>query len=265
MPVLPTDKWMAQIDEQHENILEILCEPLTNVFPNVPVEAIHYELVNNGLFTMKDAVDLKATIKQLKKKKVWALVESEFAKLRTSWKGPNVAIYIFPIAKGPIIKNGVAYKNGLFLFVSPQLEEEELKALLAHEYHHACRLRYLNKDPFEITLLDSLLIEGLAEGAVKEIYGEQYLSPWTKRYSSDEVKKIWQSHFLPVLKLKGVQQHRRYLYGDERRGLPLWIGYCLGYRIVESFQQANQKQNQRKLISTPAKEILAKSDFQNYL
>ncbi len=71
----------------------------------------------------------------------------------------------------------------MFLFIARGLEKEELKALLAHEYNHVCRLQYVNKTLDEMTLRDSLILEGLAECAVEELYGDKWLAPWLKHYS----------------------------------------------------------------------------------
>ncbi|MEK4231045.1 DUF2268 domain-containing protein [Solibacillus sp. FSL H8-0538] len=262
MGVVRTDRWLYQINEQQDNLIEVLCEPLIGLFTSVPIEAIHYELIKNGLFNRHEVTYLQKNVKQLVRQNVWGIVENEFARLKTDWNGPNVPIYIFPITNGEIPKNGIAYKDAIFLFVSIRLDEGELKALFAHEYHHVCRLHYLNTLTSEITLLDSLMVEGLAEYAVEALYGEQRLSPWTKRYSVDKVKEIWQSHFLPALKLKGLNNHRPFLYGDERAGLPLWIGYCAGYRMVQSFQENCCVKEQSILLTMPAEDILACTSFQ---
>ena len=54
------------------------------------------------------------------------------------------------------------------------LQKQELQALFAHEYNHVCRIHIL-KTLDEMTLLDSLILEGLAEDAVKDLYGENGL------------------------------------------------------------------------------------------
>lgn len=247
---------------------EILCKPLTTVFPDNSLEVIQYELLRNGLFAPEEWMDLDSVVKALKMKNVWRIIRQEYERLKSLWNGPSISIYIYPLTKKrPILdgivpnKNGVAYKNAVFLFVSIELDERELRALLAHEYHHICRLHYLNVDLATITLKDSLILEGMAEYAVEELYGEQLLSPWTKRYSLTESLKIWEEKFLNALSIKGLNQHGMYLYGDEGEGLPNWIGYCIGYHIVHTFQHNQGALNQVDLYTTPMDVILAHSDF----
>ncbi len=195
-------------------------------------------------------------------------VHSEIENLRSLWKGPDIPIYIYPLTKHrPIIdgieakKNGVTYNNVIFLFISAELEAKELTALLAHEYHHICRLNYLNKAPQEIELIDSLIIEGMAEWEVEKLYGERWLSPWTKRYSFDEVKALWQKSFIPNLHLQGVKNHHSFLYGDEKLGLPRWIGYCLGFRIIESYVNNVGPIESKFFYQVSSDKILEGSDF----
>ena len=88
------------------------------------------------------------------------------------------------------------------MFLSPDLPKEEIKALLAHEYNHVCRLDYLNQAPSKISLMDSLIIEGLGEYAVKDLYGEKWLAPWINLYSFEEALAIWKNYFIPSLNVK---------------------------------------------------------------
>ena len=258
-----------QSDRKIEDIqLDIICTPLKAFFPNVSQEQIYYELLGNGLFDHTEIIEVNQLVKELEEKNIWQIVEVEYERLKLLWNGPEVPIYIYPLTKyRPILegievnKNGVTYNGVLFLFVTPELVETELKALLAHEYHHICRLAFLNKTPKEMMLLDSLIIEGMAECAVEELYGEQWLSPWTKRYSIEESMTIWRKHFVPVLNLKGVKNHRSFLFGDGTEELPDWIGYCIGYKIVQSFLKKCGPLEQHILYKTLADKILVESDF----
>lgn len=277
LTVIRTEKQLNQIRElcEFQSQLEIaniqrqlLCKPLERVFPDASLETIHYELIRNGLFTPNEWRSLDRKVKELKANKVWEIVTSEYELLKNIWGGPEVSIYIYPLTKyRPTIdgmvpnKNGVAYNNALFLFVSTDLNATELKALFAHEYHHICRLHYLNLPLENLSLMDAVVFEGMAEHAVEQLYGESYLSPWTKRYTKKESIKHWEEHFVDALFIKGVNNFRSYLYGDEERGLPNWIGYCIGYHIVQSFQQNDVGVNSVDVLSLPTNRIVAYSDF----
>ncbi len=262
MSVRPTDKWLNNFilvrKRNHDKSLEeiqcsILCDPLVDVFIDFPPEEIQYVLLQNGLFQAHEEVAMEA----LEKQDIWKIVQEEFERLKKRWNGPDIPIYIFPINMEQSLtrKNGVTYPNALFLFIATGLEREELKALFAHEYNHVCRLQYVNKSLDEMTLSDSLILEGLAECAVEELYGDKWLAPWLKRYSMDEILKIWRSIFVPALDVLGVHNHFEFLYGGE---LPKWIGYCIGYEIVRTYKK-NCPEDKVDLKS--AQELVAGSDF----
>ncbi|WP_052344342.1 DUF2268 domain-containing protein [Bacillus ndiopicus] len=238
---------------------EVLCAPLQKLFPWASKEAIQYELLSNGLFQPNEWKKIKQTLQGMQQLDIWAIVQKEYGRLRTLWEGPDVPIYIFPITAGKPKKNGVAYPNALFLFVSTSLPLEEIHALLAHEYNHICRLQFLNRAPSKLTLQDSLIIEGLAECAVEELYGEKWLSPWTKRYTMKQILPIWQKHFVPALQLIDVENHQPYLFGNQKK-LPPWIGYCIGYRLVKSFQK-KKGLTSVDLLQLPAQTIVDDSSF----
>jgi len=261
MAVVSTDKWLAEykharesksIDELNSLQCSILCDRLVKLFQDGYPEEIHFSLQQQGLFLPDEEVDLE----KLKKLNVWACVEQEFMYLQQKWNGPIIPIYIFPITQQQKItnKNGVAYPHSLFLFVG-EVEKQELQALFAHEYNHVCRLHHFKKSLDNMTLLDSLILEGLAECTVKELYGDKWLAPWLNNYTFEQVMSLWKTHFLPNLQLQGLEKHRPFLYGGE---LPPWIGYCIGYEVVRSYLTNHPSQHPLLVAS---QDILAGSDF----
>ncbi|MFC7686051.1 DUF2268 domain-containing protein [Ureibacillus sp. GCM10028918] len=269
---LVLSKLSERIKHQEERIVEIhremICNPLKEFFPQFTTEEIQGELLSRGLFDPFESTAISEILMGLEDRKVWKIVQQEFDYLKQLWNGPDVPIFIFPLTKHrPIVegaevkKNGVSYSNVLFLFVCEELETAELKALLAHEYHHICRMSYLDKSPHEIELLDTLIIEGMAEFAVEELYGERWLSPWTKVYSQEECSALWIKYFVRAIHEKGVDNHFSYLYGNEAKGLPRWIGYGLGYRIIHSYIENGGTSNQELLYKVPSHKILKGSSF----
>jgi len=260
MSIIPTDKWLNEFiasqklnDKNLEELQRsILCSHLVEIFIGGSLDEIQFELQQQGLFQSHEKLD----INKLKEQNVWGIVQNEFIYLKERWSGPNIPIYIFPITQEQTItkKNGVAYPNALFLYIR-ELEKQELKALFAHEYNHVCRLQYLNKSLNEVTLLDSLILEGLAECAVEEIYGDKWLAPWLRYYSLDKMLEIWKVHFLPQINIRGLNNHVEFLYGGK---LPQWIGYCIGYEIVRTYIKNHSSNN---LYEKSSEEILAGSDF----
>ncbi len=66
----------------------------------------------------------------------------------------------------------------MFLFLTPLEDEKELEALIIHEYHHVCRMNKITKPIQEYTLLDSMVMEGLAEYTVENYCGKNYNAKW---------------------------------------------------------------------------------------
>lgn len=254
-------------EEQIEAHRELICKPLKNFFLELTEEQLHEELLSFGLFDPTEE-GLAGTIQRLAKQNVWEIIQSEFERLKSLWRGIDIPIYIFPLTKyRPIIegievkKNGVALKGIILLFVSTDLKNSELKAMLAHEYNHICRLSHTQKTAQETSLGDSLIIEGMAECSVEELYGEEWLSPWTKRYTFEEAMYNWKKYFVPNLSIKDVKNHHTFLYGDEDAGLPSWIGYCLGYKIVKSYLNNNGPIKPHLLFKIPTTKIIQGSNY----
>ncbi|RDY69869.1 hypothetical protein DXT76_16215, partial [Halobacillus trueperi] len=189
MSTVNTKKWVERFVERcraQKGLLkqpdiiqrEVICKPLQNFFPERPMEEIQYLLLPYGMFKAKEWRQLQDTLKQMENNRIWNIVDQEIKYLKRIWKGPNVPVFIFPITNAhlsserrPFRKNGVAFEKALFLFVAPDLPENEIKALLAHEYNHLCRLKKIKQGMDELTLEESVIIEGLGEYAVQELYG----------------------------------------------------------------------------------------------
>lgn len=257
------------VDQSPINLVQdLIYEQLKDHFMNISPEELHFELLGNGLFEPTEVKELDKTLLEMKEKNVWRIVQEEYKKLKRIWNGKDCPIYIFPLTKHrPIIdgivanKNGVSYKEAVFLFVSEELTDTEVKAMIAHEYHHYCRLNVLNKDPEAMPLKESIIIEGMAECMVEELFGLKRCSPWISKYTLEELKRRWVKSFVPSLNMKGVSNHYHFLYGDGTNRLPNWIGYCMGYAIVKSFLERNINISPQMLLKTTADEIISNSDF----
>ncbi len=244
MPVLST-KYLFEEESDRQRLAG---ELVKEIFPGAPPEAIEYELLQQGLL-QKGRISLSLD--------VWQLIEHQFQTLMLHWEGPNIPIYIFPIANG-FKKNGMAYREGICLFISAKLTAKELQALFTHEYHHMCRRAFINEPP---TLMDSLVMEGLAEDAVENLFGRDYLSDWTQSYSLTDVQNYWDSHFVSALYQRGLHLHKPFLFGDDLLKLPPWIGYCAGYRIVEAFKERCGSFSIKELMQMNTEDIIDGAGF----
>lgn len=233
MGVINTEAWLEEFGEQPIK----LCEKLKIYFAGLDEREIYQYLCLFGMY--KPSIFTRENlISQFRAENYIDVVQKEFNQLRKKWNGPDIPVFIFPVNerqshimrenKG---KSGIAFNNKLFLFLASKLEHEEIKALLTHEYHHVCRLQYMNKKEEEITLLDTILLEGLAEHAVIENCGKEYTAYWTKLYSQEQLKKWWKELINPNLdKHKHEKGYYELIYGQ--KSYPHMLGYCMGFYII---------------------------------
>lgn len=185
----------------------------------------------------------RKTLGELEAGKFWSATEEIFRKYKRKWKGPDIPVFIFPLdqsnsklmreGKG---KSGLSFIDKMFLFLTPINDEKELEALFVHEYHHVCRMQAQKKNPAEYNLLDSIILEGLAEHAVAENCGEKYTGEWSRRYSTKILAEFWEKELNEKLSIQREDRlHDEILFG--LGGRPTLLGYAIGYEIVKQYKQ----------------------------
>ncbi|MBP2241162.1 uncharacterized protein YjaZ [Cytobacillus eiseniae] len=240
MGVIRTDEWL---DKNFADPLKI-CEELKESFGNDERKNIYQYLLKFGMY--KPNNQTYRDFQKLKEMNMWECVEEIFTKYQKKWKGPNIPVYIFPIMatnglfqKSSFKKAGLAFIDKLFLFLSPIEDEREIEALLVHEYHHTCRLNKQGEKVADFTLMDSLILEGLAEHAVKLYCGEKYLAEWCNYYSRKETQQFWEERLQNKLDVKKRDKlHDEILFG--MNGYPKLMGYAVGYELISMFNKKNK-------------------------
>ncbi|MGO8220650.1 DUF2268 domain-containing protein [Rhizobium ruizarguesonis] len=118
---------------------------------------------------------------------------------------------------------------------------DRLEYLAAHEFSHQVKL---SLEPWrnDISLAEYMVLEGLAEALVRDIYGDGALGPWVTSLDAEEL-----AYSTEVL--RGVSHHtgfdqiRGYMFGDalaadfgyERVGLSHAAGYAVGFQLVQTY------------------------------
>lgn len=235
MGVIQTNEWLEELDGD----LIGICKKLRDYFPDASVPDIHQHLLTFGMYNLSK--DGSALSKKLFENGAWSIVQQEYEQLRQLWKGPDVPIFIFPSDPNNKLltdefsgKAGLSFQDKLFLFISPNNTEVEIKALLTHEYNHVCRLAKYSKREVDYILLDTVILEGLAEMAVFERFGKEYNSKFLSLYSNEELEKLWREIvFFEKEQLKGTAIHYEVLYG--MGSYPKMVGYCVGFYLVWNF------------------------------
>ncbi|MBM7693962.1 uncharacterized protein YjaZ [Peribacillus deserti] len=236
MGVLKTDEWLKV---SLKNPLEI-CKKLKKLFHEDSEQRVYNYLARNGMYKYNGRTSSEFT--KLVENKVWTKVEGFFKFYKKSWGGPDIPIFIFPHGSAGMFhsnkgnKSGLAFKDKMFLFYTPGLSEKELEAVFVHEYHHVCRLNSLKKDINDYTLMDSIVLEGLAEHAVARNVGASYLAEWTRFYNSNAALRLGEKYIKPHLDLKKNDTlHDQLLYGLGR--FPKMIGYSCGFHAVSKYKK----------------------------
>ncbi|MDO6850785.1 DUF2268 domain-containing putative Zn-dependent protease [Priestia megaterium] len=206
-------------------------------------------------------------LEEMKKRQVWKKVKAHYEKLKKAWNGPDVAVLVLPsnprnrkMQRQFNGRAGVAFTDKLFVFMTSHTSDEEMLAVLTHEYHHVCRLKAINKSDEMITLLDAMMMEGLAERAVEEYCGKKYLAPWTNYYTIEEAKKMWEKHVKPYYNLRtDEKKYDQLLFGQN--WYPEMMGYNIGYHLVTSCMKPHTLTT-TQLLPLSTNTILKKSAFQ---
>ncbi|WP_251552477.1 DUF2268 domain-containing protein [Neobacillus muris] len=256
MGIIRTDQWLK---ENLERPLKI-CEKLKTYFNGQNPNDIYQQLLHFGMYrpSWKSRVNLNSMMDY----KAWDRVERMFTKYKQKWSGPDIPVFLFPLnQRGGLFarkedksKGGVSFPDKMFLFLSEYQDEKEIEALLVHEYHHVCRLQRTNKNHEDYTLLDSIIIEGLAEYAVLKHCGEQYLADWCHMYTEAELEAFWDRYLKPKLnKRKNERVHDELLFGG--RNVPPLLGYAAGYHLVQNFYK-NESYLVKQSFRTPSSKYL---------
>lgn len=272
MNIIATNQWLKQYHANksgrwEEDIAlqqDLLCKKLTSFFPDATVYEIHHHLIQNGLF-LPNPSDQKV-ISQLCSAKHWEVAAATLAQLKQEWNGSAVHVLIFPAnMENEQLQNdfqgrsGLAYQDKILLFISAHTSEAALQALIIHEYNHVCRLNFLNKKEQDITLLDAMVMEGLAEAAVAERLGKKYLTPWTSMYSLKYAQACWKKWIKPNIDIKKPNfRHQCLMYGGEQ--IPKWLGYNIGFHLVQSYME-NTGSDTQHLLHLSSKEVHSGSVF----
>jgi uncharacterized protein YjaZ len=208
----------------------------------------------------------KKTFEKLKTGKIWDKTQRIYEKYRKAWNGPAIPIFIFPLdetnsklvreGKG---KSGVSFVDKLFLFLTSLEDEKELEALFVHEYHHVCRMNSQKKRLDDYTLLDSIILEGLAEHAVADHCGEEYTGEWSKRYVKKDLSRHWSNNISEKLSLtRDHHLHDKILFGLGNR--PNLLGYVLGFEIIKQYKERENISDKSSFI-IPAETFIQDFNF----
>ena len=175
----------------------------------------------------------------------------------------SLSVFIFPWLgeKYDTVFGGVngfaPYAITVHLFISlTKFSPRSLKETLAHEFSHAVFF-YYRKSSLELTLLETLVFEGLAENFREEVMGGKP-SLWSTTINKKQC-------LLALFSLKQSLHSREYdLYRNVFFGgkkYKRWTGYSIGYKIIKSFRKAYPKKSWKEIMKMKPETIFAMSPF----
>jgi uncharacterized protein YjaZ len=252
MAVVTTDKWL-----QKDVSLTSIAEKLKSYFSDLSTDEIIDLLHFYGMY--KSERGIREIVEELVKNNVWNYVKEDEHFLKKLWHSPDIPIFIFPCDLKNIKimreyggKAGVAFRDKLFLFFSPMCSKQDVQALFTHEYNHIARLAADHKKNYQLS--DTVVLEGIAENAVRERFGEEGVSKWTSYYTEQEAYELFKRYILPNSEL--TRDSKRYAALMFGKGfVPKMLGYCVGYHIVKNYLDQNRVTT-KELLNKPSKEII---------
>jgi len=146
------------------------------------------------------------------------------------------------------------YSCVFHLFIdSETFTQESLEDTVAHELNHTIYYYHHYDDFGNYSLLDNMLLEGLAENFKEEFFRSQRTA-WAgalKKEEALESLKDLDNDFLLSTDQKIIQN---FLFGNSQ--YKKWSGYSLGYWIVKEYISHNPNKSWEELAKTEKEEFL---------
>lgn len=132
------------------------------------------------------------------------------------------------------------WSGKIFFAVLPDAQvRSTLRSVINHEYHHHWRTHALNITEQNQTLMDRLILEGLAEHFVRIRLGDVYIGPYKDALTEEQAKDLWGSTYKSCRNELG-ERTNVYMFGSKEENLPFWGGYSLGYYLVKWYLEKNE-------------------------
>lgn len=257
-----TDRWLkkylveaesnnASINERIKLQQDYIIDPLMPYFDSARKIDIQLHLHNFGLFIPHK--NEKDKLNRWLKKDYKSYSQKIYQHLQEKWEGPSSAVFILPsheenhelstLFNGA---SGLSYPDKLFLFLPVDATTKQLAALFIHEYSHVCRLHHLYKEKQEMTIIDAIILEGIAEVIVRKKLGDDAGNQYIKKLNHDDFQRYWDRW------LKGKETttrhnplHDKIMFGSY--SMPKNLGYLLGYHLVHQYAEKHALSNKRLL------------------
>ncbi len=132
---------------------------------------------------------------------------------------------------------GVAVYSCVFhLFVNlDQYSKKSIENTVAHELNHTIYYYHHYDDFNNYTLLDEVLLEGLAEN-FREEYFDPEVSKWAGALTKDQAFDVLKES-KDILESRDQKVIKEFLFGNDK--YQRWTGYSVGYWLVKNYIERN--------------------------
>ena len=128
------------------------------------------------------------------------------------------------------------YSCVFHLFVNlDECSKKSIENTVAHELNHTIYYHHHYDDFNNYTLLDEILLEGLAEN-FREQYFDPVITKWAGALSQDDAFVILKG-FQDILMSRDKKVIKEFLFGNGK--YKKWTGYSVGYWLVKEFIKIN--------------------------
>ncbi len=146
------------------------------------------------------------------------------------------------------------YSCVFHLFVNlHEYSKESLENTVVHELNHTIYYYYHYDNFNNYTLLDEILLEGLAEN-FREQYFDPKITKWAGALTKDEAFKILKKIDKNILESKDRKVIKEFLFGNNK--YKKWNGYSVGYWLVKEFINRNKSLSWDELMKTNSKKFI---------
>ena len=269
---LETIEFIPRLQQMKRFIETCECEPtmerkhlFTSLF-GLADEDVDF-LLFNGMLSLDSSLDVcRATLHQMEVQGVERCIRKMLLGLRHEYpSGTKLTVELYPMDEndqfGRERLGGVsAWTNWegdtIHLVVYPANETIHfLKSTVVHEYNHHYRIATLNNGHADVTLLEKIIREGLAEHFVGDVLGADFHGPWVDALSEDAAKALWETLYSVHATDIGEQTHAL-VFGGQNTDVPLWAGYSVGYYLVKWYRQLHPLVSVIDLTTKQCKEFI---------
>ncbi len=143
------------------------------------------------------------------------------------------------------------YSCVFHLFVNlDEYSKKSIENTVAHELNHTIYYYHHYDDFNNYTLLDEILLEGLAEN-FREQYFNHEITKWAGSLEKEEAFRILKDLDKDTLESRDKKVIKEFLFGNNK--YKKWSGYSTGYWLVKEFINRNKDLSWDELMKTDSK------------